>query len=81
MAKRSEPASLPIPPEVIAFDTIGTVFSLASLEPLVVAAGGDASTVERWFSHLLADGFALTAAREYQPFRDVAKASLRTVLP
>lgn len=81
MAKRSQPASLPIPPEVIAFDAIGTVFSPASLEPLVVAAGGDAATVDTWLSQLMADGFALTAAREYQPFRDVAKASLRTVLP
>jgi 2-haloacid dehalogenase len=71
----------PIPPEVIAFDLVGTCFSLASLEPLVAAAGGDASTVDQWFSQLQADGFALTAAREYEPFRDVAKASLRTVLP
>lgn len=81
MGKRSQPASLPVPPEVIAFDAIGTVFSLTSLEPLFEAAGGDASTVEQWFSLLLADGFALTAAREYQPFRDVAKAALRAVLP
>ena len=77
----SEPAAVPIPPEVIAFDLLGTLFSLASLEPLLVAAGGDASTLDAWLAQLLADGFALTAAREYQPFRDVAKASLRTVLP
>ncbi|MDQ3897115.1 MAG: haloacid dehalogenase type II [Actinomycetota bacterium] len=77
----SEPAAVPIPPEVIAFDVLGTLFSLASLEPLLVDAGGDASTLDVWFTQLLADGFALTAAREYQPFRDVAKASLRTVLP
>lgn len=74
-------AGTPIPPEVIAFDVVGTLFSLTSLEPLLAAAGGDASTVDRWFTQVLADGFALTAAREYQPFRDVAKASLRTVLP
>ncbi|HEX2048484.1 MAG TPA: HAD-IA family hydrolase [Acidimicrobiales bacterium] len=77
----SEPAAVPIPPEVIAFDLLGTLFSLASLEPLLAAAGGDASSLDVWWSQLLADGFALTAAREYQPFRDVAKASLRTVLP
>ena len=81
MAQRSQPASVPVPPEVIAFDAIGTVFSLASLQPLLAVAGGDASTLERWFSQLVADGLALTAAREYQPFRDVAKASLRAVLP
>jgi 2-haloacid dehalogenase len=78
---RSEAAGQPIPPEVFAFDLIGTLFSLASLEPLFVAAGGDASMARTWFSRLLADGFALTAAREYQPFRDVAKSSLRDVLP
>ena len=81
MAELSEPASVPVAPEVIAFDAIGTVFSLASLQPLLAVAGGDASTLERWFSQLVADGLALTAAREYQPFRDVAKASLRAVLP
>ena len=68
-------------PEVIAFDVIGTLFSLAPLEPLFVAAGGDPSLVGVWFSRLLSDGFALTAAREYQPFRDVAKASLQSLLP
>lgn len=71
----------PVAPEVIAFDLIGTTFSLASLEPLFLAAGGDASTAELWFSRLVADGCALTAADEYQPFRDVAKASLKEVLP
>ncbi len=77
---RSE-ANEPVAPEVVAFDVIGTLFSLAALEPLAVAAGGDASTVGRWFTQLVADGSSLTAAREYQPFRDVAKASLRQVLP
>jgi 2-haloacid dehalogenase len=71
----------PIPPEVIAFDVVGTLFSLASLQPLLTAAGGDAATLDTWVSRLHADGLALTAARDYQPFRDVAKASLRTVLP
>ena len=81
MPPRSKELGQPIPPEVIAFDLLGTLFSLASLEPLFVAAGGDASSAERWFSRLQADGFALTAAREYKPFRDVAKASLLDVLP
>lgn len=71
----------PMAPEVFAFDSIGTLFSLAALEPLAIAAGGDASTPAKWFSRVVADGALLTAAREYQPFRDVAKASLREVLP
>lgn len=77
----SEAMAQPMAPEVVAFDLIGTAFSLESLEPLFVAAGGDASSAVMWFSRLVADGCALTAANEYQPFRDVAKASLRAVLP
>lgn len=81
MAERADPLDGPMAPEVIAFDVIGTLFSMAALEPLMVSAGGDASTVQLWFSRLMADGCALTAAKEYEPFREVAKASLRDVLP
>jgi 2-haloacid dehalogenase len=70
-----------VPPDVVAFDVIDTLFSLASLEPALVAAGGGPSTLELWFRRLLADGFALTAAGDYRSFSDVAKASLRSVLP
>lgn len=71
----------PGPPEVIAFDVLETLYSLSSLEPLFAAAGGDPSTASLWFSRVLADGFALTLARGYRPFQDVAKAALRAVLP
>jgi 2-haloacid dehalogenase len=81
MAARTKPLGEPTPPEVIAFDLYGTLFSLESLEPLLVAAGADPATARLWFSRVMADGFALTAARQYEPFRDVAKASLREVLP
>jgi len=77
----SDPPPAPVAPEVVAFDVLGTLFSFDALEPLVAAAGGDATTVDRWFTQLVADGASLTAAKDYQPFRDVAKASLRTVLP
>jgi 2-haloacid dehalogenase len=68
-------------PDAIAFDLIGTTFSLASLDPLVTAAGGDASTAPLWFTRTLADGFALSAAGEYRSFTDVAKSALQAVLP
>jgi 2-haloacid dehalogenase len=74
-------AAPPGPPDIIAFDLLETLFSLSSLEPLILAAGGDASTLRLWISSLLADGFALSAARDFKPFRDVAKASLAAVLP
>ncbi|MGI9079347.1 MAG: HAD-IA family hydrolase [Acidimicrobiales bacterium] len=69
------------PPDVVAFDVVGTLFSLASLEPALAAAGGGPSTLELWFQRLLGDGFALTVAGDYRSFSDVAKASLRSVLP
>ncbi len=81
MAKGSQALGSPSPPEVVAFDVIGTLFSLASLGPLFDAAGAPPSTADVWFSRLVGDGCALTAARDYQPFRDVARASLRDVLP
>jgi 2-haloacid dehalogenase len=79
--KKSAALGQPIPPEVFAFDLLGTLFSLKSLDPLFASAGGDATSAQRWFARLQADGFALTAAREYKPFREVAKASLLEVLP
>ena len=81
MTATSEPLDLPTPPDVIAFDSLGTLFSLTSLEPLFIAAGGTAATVDEWISRVLVDGFALTAAREFQPFRDLAKAALHDVIP
>jgi len=69
------------PPDVIAFDVIETLFSLRSLEPLLTAAGGEPSTLDLWFQHLLGDGFALTAAGDYRSFSDVARAALSAVLP
>lgn len=60
---------------------IETLFSLRSLEPLLVTAGGDASTLESWFRRLLGDGFALTAAGDYRSFSDVASAALHAALP
>jgi len=70
-----------VSPDVIAFDVVETLFSLASLEPAVTSAGGGPATLELWFRRLLGDGFALTAAGDYRSFADVAKASLRAVLP
>jgi 2-haloacid dehalogenase len=69
------------PPDVIAFDTMETLFSLGSLQPLLVAAGGTSSTLPLWFARLLRDGFALVASGDYRSFSDVARTALRSVLP
>jgi 2-haloacid dehalogenase len=60
---------------------LATLFSLSSLQALLADAGGEASTLAMWFSRLLGDGFAITAAGDHRTFDDVAKASLRAVLP
>ena len=69
------------PPDVIAFDVVGSLFSLASLEPLLVDAGAAPATAERWFERVLAEGFALTAAGDYRCFADVAGVTLESMLP
>jgi len=72
---------MPVPPDVIAFDVMGTLVSLESLEPLLVEAGAPPPAVDGWFRRVLADGFALTAAGDYRCFADVAGATLDAVLP
>lgn len=69
------------PPDVVAFDAVETLFSLTSLEPRLVEAGGSAATLPLWFARLLAHGFAITAASDYRSYREIAKASLQAVLP
>lgn len=63
-------------PNVVVFDVIETMFSLepvrAALEPLGVS-------VELFLTRLLRDGFALTLAGTYRPFRDVAKATVEAL--
>ena len=40
------------PPDVIAFDVVGSLFSLASLEPLLVDAGATPPAAARWFARV-----------------------------
>ena len=63
-------------PNVVVFDVIETMLSLepvrAALEPLGVS-------VELFLTRLLRDGFALSLAETYRPFRDVASAAVEAL--
>lgn len=81
MVEDSGDAGASIPLDVIAFGVLDTMFSTASLGPLLTAAGGDAATLGLWLARVMADGFALAAAGDYRSLREVAKASLHEILP
>lgn len=68
-------------PVVVAFDVMETLFSLAPVGEALESAGADARGLERFFARLLRDGFALSAAGDYRPFREVAGQAAAFVLP
>lgn len=67
-------------PEVLVLDVNETLSDLEPLRPRMAQAGLPVHTLETWFAATLRDGFALTAAGSYAPFRDVAADALRTLL-
>ena len=67
-------------PEVLVLDVNETLSDLEPLRPRMEQAGLPAHTLETWFAATLRDGFALTAAGSYAPFRDVAADALQTLL-
>jgi 2-haloacid dehalogenase len=66
-------------PEVLVLDVNETLSDLEPLRPRMAQAGLPAHTLETWFAATLRDGFALTAAGSYAPFRDVAADALQTL--
>jgi 2-haloacid dehalogenase len=67
-------------PLVIAFDVNETLFSLAALRRRLDALGAPGDTLRTWFAQVLSDGFALTAAGSFVPFRELARAVLARLL-
>jgi 2-haloacid dehalogenase len=65
--------------QVVAFDVNETLFSLARMRPAFEGAGLDPALVPLWFSRVLRDGFALTAAGGFTTFRQLAASALRDV--
>jgi 2-haloacid dehalogenase len=67
-------------PLVIAFDVNETLFSLDAIRHRLDALGAAEDALETWFARVLSQGFALTAAGSYAPFRDLAHATLTRLL-
>jgi 2-haloacid dehalogenase len=67
-------------PTAVAFDVVETLFSLEPLRPRLKDAGLPDSALGEWFARFLRDAFALEVAGVYEPFRDVAAATLEVML-
>lgn len=67
-------------PHVVAFDVIETLFSLETLKPRFTDTGLPGHRLETWFARLLRDAFALDMSGVYKPFREVASATLASML-
>ncbi|MBV9749606.1 MAG: HAD-IA family hydrolase [Acetobacteraceae bacterium] len=63
-------------PEAIAFDVIGTLFSLEPLRGALEAAGIPGDAFEALFAATLRDAFALAATGVFQPLQAVLSANL-----
>ncbi len=60
----------------IAFDIIGTCFSLEKPRQSLMAMGAPAYALELWFAQTLRDAFALSYAGGYKPLKEVLAAQL-----
>lgn len=67
-------------PSVIVFDVNETLSDLAPMAGRFTEVGAPAPLARVWFTALLRDGFALTAAGGKEPFARLARGALETVL-
>lgn len=70
---------MPDRPDVVLFDVFETVLRLEPLRARLIEVGRPGHELELFFTRLLRDGMALTAAGPAPPFGEVAAAALRTV--
>jgi 2-haloacid dehalogenase len=66
-------------PLIVAFDVIGTLFSLEPLRPRLKEAGFPETALDEWFSRFLHAAVSLDVADVFVPFREVAIATLETM--
>lgn len=64
----------------VAFDVLGTLFSLDGLGPAFKRLGLPEDEVELWLARTLRDGFALAATETFWPFAEVARGTLTRLL-
>ncbi len=67
---------MPPRPAVIAFDIIGTVFSLETLRQDLSALGLLDGSLELWFAETLRNAFAMAATSSFAPFRSIFECTL-----
>ena len=67
-------------PSVIVFDVNETLSDMGPMAQRFTDVGAPGHLARLWFTTLLRDAFALTAAGGQRPFAELAVASLRTVL-
>ena len=67
-------------PAVIAFDVIETLFALDPLAARFAAVGLPADSLRLFFASMLRDAFALEVAGSYKSFKEIATASVATVM-
>ena len=64
----------------VAFDIIGTCFSLEKPSQKLAKLGAPAHALELWFAQTLRDAFALSHAGSYRPLKEVLEAELPRTL-
>jgi 2-haloacid dehalogenase len=66
-------------PAVVAFDVVGTLFSLEPLRLRLTEAGFPETALAEWFSRFLHAAVSLDLVDVFKPFRDVAIATLEVM--
>jgi len=64
---------------VIAFDLVGTLLDLSSLDATFRSKFGSSRVRHEWFSEVQKLMFSITAAGGYEPFSDIAEAALNVI--
>lgn len=64
----------------VAFDVLGTLFSLETLRSPLTEAGLPPGALEAWFAQTLRDAFALEVTGVFKPFRQIASGTLKGIL-
>jgi 2-haloacid dehalogenase len=67
-------------PDVVAFDVVGTLFSLDPVAARLEEVGFPPGAIDAWFARFLRDAFALDATGRFAPFRDIAGGTLEVML-
>jgi 2-haloacid dehalogenase len=68
------------PLEAVAFDAMGTLFSLERPRAALLELGAPQAGLELWFGRILHEAATLTLVGDFAPFEELAAAALRTTL-